>query len=52
MLASANMLAPKRPVKSCLGGSNPLSCKQMSAVRTAVHEMQLFKVQDAESLHL
>ena len=30
MLASANMLAPKPPVKSSLVGVNPLSCEQMS----------------------
>jgi hypothetical protein len=52
MLASANMLAPKPPVKSCVGDSNPLSGKQMSAARTTVHEMQLFKMQGAESLRL
>jgi hypothetical protein len=52
MLASANMLAPKSPVESCLGDSNPLSCKEMSEDRTTVHEMQLFKMQDAESVRL
>jgi hypothetical protein len=43
MLASANMLAPKSQVKSCLEGSNPLSSRQMSERPTTVHEMQLFK---------
>jgi enoyl-CoA hydratase/carnithine racemase len=52
MLASAKMLAPKRPVKTCLGHSKPLFCKQMSPARTAVHEMQLFTMQDAEGLRL
>jgi hypothetical protein len=52
MLASANMLAPPPPVKSRLGGSNPLSSKQMSAVGFSVHEMQLLKMQGAEGLRL
>jgi hypothetical protein len=50
MLASANMLAPKSPVMSCLGDSKPLYCKQISAVRFSVHEMQLLEIPHAESL--
>jgi hypothetical protein len=45
MLARANMLAPKPSVRSYLGDSKPLYCKQISATRAAVHEMQLFKMQ-------
>jgi len=37
-------------VKSRLRGSKPLSYKQMSATRGAVHEMQLLEIPDAESL--
>jgi len=39
MLASANMLAPKRPVKSCLGVETLCLASRCSAVRTAVHEI-------------
>lgn len=47
MLASANMLAPKCPMKNRHNACKTLSCKQMSATHSTVHEMQLLKMQDA-----
>jgi hypothetical protein len=52
MLAGANMLALSPAVTSRFGDRNPWYCKQMSSARTTVHEMQLFKMQGAQSLHL
>ena len=50
ILPSANMLAPKCPGKIRHDACNILPCKQMSATRSTVREMQLLKMQDAESL--